>query len=92
MILPNMFLLVGKRSWQMDQKKECDLLSILQKTYGDVTSDLASTINNDVIFTNDDDVLEFDYDELNMDIDKDAIITKASGIPSSEDEVDFDDI
>ncbi len=47
-ITTSSFVLVAKRDWQSQDKKECDLLSILNNTYGQDDT----TISNDVIFTN----------------------------------------
>ena len=44
------FVLVAKRDWQSQDNKECDLLSVLNDTYGQ--DDTSATISNDVIFTN----------------------------------------
>ena len=83
-ITPNVFVLVGKRSWQLEQKKECDLLCILQRVYGEIPGNDGENNNNgvEIVFTNKVDEVEV------MDTNKNRVLD----IPSSDDEVDFDDI
>lgn len=84
-ITPNVFVLVGKRSWQLEQKKECDLLCILQNVYGEIPGDNNNSRNgSEIVFS----------DKVNVDDDEDTnqrVATVDTG-PASDDEVNFDDI
>ena len=83
-ITPNVFVLVGKRSWQLEQKKECDLLCILQRVYGEIPGNDGENNNNgvEIVFTN-------KVDEVEV---RDANKNRVLDLPSSDEEVDFDDI
>jgi hypothetical protein len=86
MVGTNTFVLVGKRAWQSDDKRECDLLCILQNKYGDFEDDedvSGSNLHQTIVFTDkvDDDMLD--------------LIPKQPDIKpliDDEEEVDFDDI
>ena len=87
------FVLVAKRSWQSQDKKECDLLSILNNTYGDVDADDAGAKGSDVVFTNE--VGETTF----LATSSQAHIADSAGNPTTpflskdeDDVVDFDDI
>ena len=84
-ITPNVFVLVGKRSWQLEHKKECDLLCILQKTYGEIPGDKDdANTGTEIIFT--DKVMVDDNDNAN-DVNKTIV-----NVPVPDNEVDFADI
>ena len=86
-ITPNVFVLVGKRSWQLEQKKECDLLCILQNIYGEIPDDNDSTHTGMEIVFSDKMKADDDDDENANDINK-----TVDSVPASDDEVDFNDI
>jgi hypothetical protein len=73
------FVLVAERPWQSRDKKECDLIAILNNIYGDFETDDKTKIN-DIIFTEEDDD-EVREDEI-----------KSDEKEETEDVVDFDDI
>jgi hypothetical protein len=87
-ITPNVFVLAGKRSWQLEQKKECDLLCILQKVYGEIPGENDSAHTGmEIVFS---DKMKTDDDD-NDNGGNNA--NKTIGVlPASDDEVDFDDI
>jgi translation initiation factor IF-1 len=84
MVGTNSFVLVGKRPWQSDDKRECDLLCILQQKYGDFDED--GDDNRAIVFT---DKVDDDADET------DELIPKQSNknaTKNDDDEINFDDI
>ena len=84
MVSTNSFVLVGKRSWQSEQSRECDLLSILQQKYGDFeeNDDSGSNLHNSIVFTD------------KIDEEDEEFVAKQPAIKPLDDdvEVDFDDI
>uniref|UniRef100_A0A6C0F1R4 S1-like domain-containing protein n=1 Tax=viral metagenome TaxID=1070528 RepID=A0A6C0F1R4_9ZZZZ len=83
MVGTNSFVLVGKRPWQSDDKRECDLLCILQQKYGDFEEDGDGGGDRAIVFTD------------KVDEETDELIPKQSNknaIKDDEDEINFDDI
>jgi translation initiation factor IF-1 len=83
MVGTNSFVLVGKRPWQSDDKRECDLLCILQQKYGDFEEDGDGGGDRAIVFTD------------KVDDETDELIPKQSNknaIKDDEDEINFDDI
>jgi hypothetical protein len=88
MVSTSSFVLVGKRTWSSDQKRECDLLCILQNKYGDFDDDgggSGSNLHESIVFTN---KVDDDDDETS------GLIRKQPDLKPlvDDDEVDFDDI
>lgn len=86
MVGTNSFVLVGKRPWQSEDKRECDLLCILQQKYGDFEEDGdgGGGDNRAIVFT---DKVDDDADET------DELIPKQSNKNATkDDEINFDDI
>jgi translation initiation factor IF-1 len=78
------FVLVAERPWQSRDKKECDLITILNNTYGDFDADNAnSEKNNEIVFTTEEDDEDDDF-KISFD--------KSDKKGETEDVVDFDDI
>ena len=81
----NSFVMVGKRTWQSDQKRECDLLCILQNKYGDFEDDGGgSNLHESIVFTN----------KVDDDDETSGLIRKQHDIKPlvDDDEIDFNDI
>jgi translation initiation factor IF-1 len=83
MVGTNSFVLVGKRPWQSDDKRECDLLCILQQKYGDFEEDGHVGGERAIVFTDKVD----DDDDAETDVPKNSIKNA-----TKDDEINFDDI
>jgi hypothetical protein len=84
MVGTNSFVLVGKRPWQSDDKRECDLLCILQQKYGDFEEDGdGGGGDRAIVFT----------DTVDDETETDELIPKQSNKNATkDDEINFDDI
>jgi translation initiation factor IF-1 len=77
------FVLVAERPWQSREKKECDLICILNDTYGDFDTAEESAKKTDIVFTTEEDDEDDDF-KISFD--------KSDKKNEIEDVVDFDDI
>lgn len=85
MVGTSSFVLVGKRPWQSDDKRECDLLCILQQKYGDFEEHGDGGGDRAIVFTDKAD----DDDETET---YELLPKNSSKNDTKDDEINFDDI